>query len=148
MAKFVWRLQRVLDVKQKQEQAKRLELLRLTEQVAQARCQLMMRQQALKAMLESVAATPHQERMNQQALAMAYAKGSQARINALDEQVKALQALKKVKTEEVLALKQATEGLERLRAKKELRFLKDLDRKEQKMADDMTLLKHARRMTV
>ena len=148
MAKFVWRLQRVLDVKQKQEQAKRLELLRLTEQVAQARCQLMMRQQALKVMLESVAEASPKERMNQQALAMEYAKGSQARINALEEQVKALQALKKAKTEEVLALKQATEGLERLRANAELRFMKDLDRKEQKMADDMTLLKHARRMTV
>jgi hypothetical protein len=86
--------------------------------------------------------------MNQQALAMANARGSQVRINALEEQMKALQALKKVKTQEVLALKQATEGLERLRAHAELRFLKDLDRKEQKMADDMTLLQYARRMTV
>ncbi|MCF7976350.1 MAG: hypothetical protein K9N55_21210 [Phycisphaerae bacterium] len=148
MAKFVWRLQRVLDVKKKQEQAKRLELLRLTEQVAQARCQLMMRQQALKGMLERVAQASPKERMSQQALAMEYAKGSQARIKALAEQVSALQALKKTKTEEVLALKQATEGLERLRANAELRFLKDLDKTEQKMADEMTLLKYARRLTV
>ncbi len=37
MAKFVWHLQRVLDVKKKQAQATRMELLHLTEQVAQVR---------------------------------------------------------------------------------------------------------------
>ena len=148
MAKFVWRLQRVFDVKKKQEQAKRQELLHLTEQVVQARYQLMMRQHSLKVMLENVAQASPKERMNQQALAMDYAKGSQARIKALEEQVKEIQALKKAKAEEVLALKQATEGLERLRTQAELRFLKDLDKKEQKMADEMTLLKYARHMTV
>jgi flagellar biosynthesis chaperone FliJ len=148
MAKFVWRLQRVLDVKKKQEQATRMELLHLTEQMAQARCQLMMRQQALKTMLESVARASSHERMCKQALAMDFAKGSQARIKALEEKVEAVQAQKKAKTEVLLILKQASEGLERLRTHAEHRFMKDLDRKEQKMADELSLLKYARRVTV
>jgi flagellar export protein FliJ len=148
MAKFVWHLQRVLDVKKKQEQATRMELLHLTEQVAQVRCQLMMRQQALKTILESVAHASSHERMDKQALAMDFAKGSQARIKALEEQVETAQAQKKAKTEALLALKQASEGLERLRTDAERRFMKDLDKKEQKMADELSLLKYARRVTV
>ena len=148
MGNFVWHLQRVLDVKKKQEQATRMELLHLTEQVAQVRCQLMMRQQALKTILESVAHASSHERMDKQALAMDFAKGSQARIKALEEQVETVQAQKKAKTEILLALKQASEGLERLRADAERRFMKDLDKKEQKMADELSLLKYARRMTV
>ena len=148
MGNFVWHLQRVLDVKKKQEQATRIELLHLTEQVAQVRCQLMMRQQALKTILESVARTPSHERMCRQALAMDFAKGSQVRIKAMEEQVEAVQAEKKAKTKALFALKQASEGLERLRTDAERRFMKDLDKKEQKMADELSLLKYARRVTV
>ncbi len=147
MAKFLWHLQRVLDVKKKQEQVTRMELLHLTEQVAQARCQLMMRQQALQAMLDSVAnAAPH-ERMDKQALVMGYAEGTQARIKVLQTQVETVQAQKKAKAEALLALKQAREGLERLRMDAERRFMKDQSKKEQKMADELSLLKYARRVT-
>ena len=144
MAKFVWRLQRILDVKKKQEQATRLELLHLTEQVAQFRCQLMIQQQALSTVLENVAQAASQERMAQQALAMDFAKGSQARLKALEEQVAAVQTQKKAKTEALLELKRSSEGLERLRAAAERRFMEDQNRKEQKMADELSLLKHAR----
>lgn len=147
MAKFVWRLQRVLDVKKKQEQAARMELLHLTEQVAQLRCQLMMRQQVLSTALDAVAqAAPH-ERMTKQALAMDFAKGSQTKIRGLEEQVAAVQAQKKAKTDALLELKRSTEGLERLRAAAQRRFMEDQDKKEQKMADELSLLKHARRVT-
>jgi flagellar biosynthesis chaperone FliJ len=148
MAKFVWHLQRVLDVKKKQAQAMRMELLHLTEQVAQVRLQLMMRQQAIQAMLESVAKAASHERMNRQALAMDFAEGSQAQIKALEEQVETVQARKKEKTEALLALKQASEGLERLRTDAERRFIKDMDKKEQKMADELSVLKYARCVTL
>ena len=147
MVKFIWHLQRVLDVKKKQAQAMRMELLHLTEQVAQVRGQLTIRQQTLQAMLESVAQAASHERMNRQALAMDFAEGSQVRIKALETQVEAAQAQKKEKTEALLALKQATEGLERLRTDAERRFMKDLDKKEQKMADELSLLKYARCVT-
>jgi len=144
MARFVWRLERVLNVKKKQEQAKRLELLQITEQVIQTQTQLKIRQQALQAMLEGVAQEPPKERMRKQAMAMDYAKGSQVRIRALEGQIETLQAQKKETTEDLLGLKQTTEGLERLRAGAERLFLKDLDKKEQKMADELTLMKYVR----
>jgi flagellar biosynthesis chaperone FliJ len=120
----------------------------LTEQVAQVRLQLMMRQQAIQAMLESVAKAASHERMNRQALAMDFSEGSQAQIKALEEQVETVQARKKEKTEALLALKQASEGLERLRTDAERRFIKDMDKKEQKMADELSVLKYARCVTL
>ncbi len=144
MAKFIWRLQRVLEVKKKQEQAIRMELLHLTEQVAQLRCQLLMQKQALRNMLETVAQASPAERMSQQALAMDYAKGSQVRIKSMEDQVQALSVQKQKKTKELLVLKQTTEGLERLRINARQQFIKDENKKEQKMADELTLAKHAR----
>ncbi len=144
MAKFVWRLQRVLEVKKKQAQAVRMEVLLLTEQVAQLRCQLLMQKRVLENMLETVAQTPPAERVNQQALAMDYAKGSQIRIKALEDQVQALSVQKQEKIKELLALKQTTEGLGRLRVNAKQQFLKDENKKEQKMVDELTLVKHAR----
>ena len=144
MAKFVWRLQRVLEVKKKQEQAVRMEVLHLAEQVAQLRCQLLMQKQNLKNMLETVAETPPAERMNQQALVMNYAKGSQIRIKAMEDQVQALSVQKQEKTKELRVLKQTTEGLGRLKSNAKQQFIKDENRKEQKMADELTLAKHAR----
>ena len=144
MAKFVWRLQRVLEVKKKQEQAIRMELLHLTEQVAQLRCQLLMQKQGLRNMLETVAQTPPAERMNQQALAMDYANGSQVRIKSMEDQVQALSVKKQERIKELLVLKQTTEGLGRLRIDAKQEFLKDENKKEQKMADELTLMKHAR----
>lgn len=144
MARFVWRLERVLKVKKKQEQAKRMELLKITEQVIQTQTQLKIRQQTLQAMLERVAQERPQERMNKQAMVMEYAKGSQVRINALEEQIETLLARKKEITEDLLGLKQTTEGLERLRAGAERLFLQDVNKKEQKMADELTLTKYAR----
>ncbi len=144
MAKFVWRLQRVLEVKKKQEQVVRMEVLHLTEQVAQLRCQLLMQKQSLKNMLETVAQTLPAERMDQQALVMNYAKGSQIRINAMEDQVQALSVQKQEKTSKLLVLKQTTEGLGRLRINAKQQFIKDENRKEQKIADELTLAKHAR----
>jgi hypothetical protein len=44
MKRFVWRLQRVLEIKKKEEQKTRAELFELTERLAQARGELLARQ--------------------------------------------------------------------------------------------------------
>lgn len=147
MAKFIWRLQRVLDVKKKQEQVKRLELLEITEQVAQARIQLMIQQETLRNRLEQVSHSEPQDRIRQQALAMTYAQGSQARIKALEEHIEMLHKKKQTKTDEMMALKRTAEGLERLRYQAKVRFLQDQEKAEQKTADELTLVKYARGLT-
>jgi len=48
MKRFVWRLQRVLEIKKKEEQKVRAELFQLTENVAQTRGELLRRQKMLE----------------------------------------------------------------------------------------------------
>ena len=51
MKRFVWRLQRVLDIKKKQEQKTRAELLELTGKIAQKRGELLTKQKILEDIL-------------------------------------------------------------------------------------------------
>ena len=55
MKRFAWRLQKVLDVKTKEEQLKRNELFRLTEQLAARRSELLMRQRILQDLMADMA---------------------------------------------------------------------------------------------
>ena len=64
MKKFVWRLQRVLDIKEKTEQNKRLELLRLTEKLAMTQGQLMAARRILNKMIEGLTAKKGMRRLN------------------------------------------------------------------------------------
>ena len=48
MRRFKWRLQRVLEVKRKEEQVKRAELMQITEQLSQARGELFMQKRKLE----------------------------------------------------------------------------------------------------
>ncbi len=50
MRRFVWRLQRVLDIRTKEEQKARAELLRLTEKLAETQSELL----ACRKMLEDI----------------------------------------------------------------------------------------------
>ena len=55
MRRFAWRLQRVLDIKAKQEQIKTQELFVITDKLTQMRSSLLAQQQILRDILESIA---------------------------------------------------------------------------------------------
>ncbi len=48
MKRFVWRLQRVLDIRKKEEQKARAELLELTGRLTETRCELLTQQKMLE----------------------------------------------------------------------------------------------------
>ena len=54
MKRFVWRLQRVLEIKKKEEQKVRAELFELTERLAQTRGELLARQKMLESIIEGL----------------------------------------------------------------------------------------------
>ena len=66
MRRFAWRLQRVLDVKAKQEQIKTQELFVITDKLAQTRSSLLAQQQILRDILESIANEKPGERLGAQ----------------------------------------------------------------------------------
>ena len=64
MKRFQWRLQRVLDIKQKEEQVKRAELVHLTEKLSQARVALFIQKRILEDLLDELADIHPHERLN------------------------------------------------------------------------------------
>ena len=68
MRKFEWRLQRVLDIKKKEEQTKRTELLELTEKLASARSELLFQKKILENLITEISTQKSRERLKRQEL--------------------------------------------------------------------------------
>ena len=125
MKRFVWRLQRVLDVKTKEEQLKRTELFRLTEQLAAKRGELLMRQRILQDLLADIRQDQSPERLNAQEFFLRRVAVDDEQIRKLKEEIAALEIRHKEKTAEVLAVRRFKEGLEKLRAQAKEEYIRE-----------------------
>ena len=85
MRRFVWRLQRVLDIKAKQEQIKTQELFALTEKLAQTRGELLSQQRILRDILESIANENPKDRLSRQEFFLSHSAATDERIKQLRE---------------------------------------------------------------
>lgn len=148
MKRFVWRLQRVLDVKTKEEQFKRTELFRLTEKLAEKRGELLMRQRILQEIMTAISKETSSRRLGAQAFFLKHAATNDEQIRKLKNAIQTLEAEQRKKTAEVLAAKRFTEGLEKLRAESEERFVREREKLEQKALDDGTTMTFARKGTM
>lgn len=144
MKRFVWRLQRVLDVKTKEEQLKRTELFRLTEQLAAQRGELLMRQRILQNLLEDIRRDASPERWSTQEFLLQRAAVDDEQIRRLREEIAALEIRHREKTAEVLAVRRFKEGLEKLRAQAREDHLREEERLEQRDVDERTTMGFAR----
>jgi flagellar export protein FliJ len=145
MKPFVWRLQKVLDVKAKEEELKRAELFRLTEHLAQKRSELFLRQRALRDLMADIAGGPAAERCSVQEFFLRHAAVDDAQIRKLQDEIAELEVRQKQKMAEVLAARRFTEGLEKLRARAKEQFLREQEKLEQKELDERTTISFARR---
>jgi flagellar export protein FliJ len=136
MARFVWRLQKVLDVKDKLEQVRRAELLRIAEQIAQARAALLNQQRILKEALDEIAQIDPAQRPRQQEFFLRYVSVNDERIEQLKNQIHDLEAQHRQKASELMEVRRSKEALERLKEEARRRFIQDQDRLEQKELDD------------
>jgi flagellar export protein FliJ len=148
MKRFVWRLQRVLDVKVKQEEIKRIELFRLTEKLAGKRSELLMCQQVLQEIMDSIAADRSPQRLATQEFFLKQAATNDERIRVIKSELAELETRQKEKTAELLALRRSREGLERLRAQACEQFIREQDKLEQKELDDGSTAAFARKESV
>lgn len=153
MKRFVWRLQRVLDIKAKQEQAKRAELFRITERLAQTRGKLLMQQRILKDIIRGITKekTPKsllvagRGQLGEQEFLLKYLAMSDERIKKLKEQVSELESQQRKKIAEVIKVRRFKEGLERLQANAKKQFIKEQERLEQKDLDEGAVVSFARK---
>ncbi|MBA7701585.1 hypothetical protein ES703_110325 [subsurface metagenome] len=145
MKRFVWRLQRVLDIRKKEEQKARAELLELTERLAQTRGELLMQQKMLEDIINALTGENLKKRLGKQEFFLKFSAASDEQIKKLKDKVNELELQQRDKIAEVLKLRRFKEGLEKLRTEAKMRFIKEQERLEQKQLDEGATVSFVRR---
>ena len=145
MKRFVWRLQRVLEIKKKQEQKTRAELFELTERLAQKRGELLARQKTLESIIEGLADSNPKKRLGEQEFFLRYSTASDEQIKRLKENVNELESQQREKIAEVLKVRRFKEGLEKLRVEAKMQFIKEQEKLEQKELDEGATISFVRK---
>ena len=146
MKRFVWRLQRVLDIKSKEEEIKRAELFAITEELARTRGELFTQKRMLKKLIDSLAEESPKKRLGKQEFFLRCSATTDELIKKLESKVNELGTRQREKIAEVLKIKRFKEGLEKLRVEAKMQFIKEQERLEQKDADEMTIMGFARKI--
>jgi flagellar export protein FliJ len=144
MRRFVWRLQRVLDIRTKQEQVKTQELFALTEKLAQARGELLTQRRILQGIIESITRERTGERIGKQEFFLRNSSATDEQIKRLEVAVKELENRQKDMIAEVLKIRRSKEGLERLKEQAKKRYIEEQDKLEQSQMDEMAVMSFVR----
>ena len=136
MKRFVWRLQRVLDIRTKEEQKARAELLKLTQKLAETQSELLAWRKMLEEIINGLTAGNPKKRLGRQEFFLRYSAASDEQIKKLENRVKELESKQREKIAEVLKLKRFKEGLEKLQAEAKKQFIKEQEKLEQQQLDE------------
>ena len=146
MKRFAWRLQRVLNIKTKEEQVKKAELLKLTERLMQRRGELLMQKRVLEDIIRNLSEKEPDKRLNKQELFLRSSKRNDEIIKKIKKKVSELDLQQREKTAEFLKLKRFKEGLEKLREEAKIRFITEQEKLEQKELDESATIGFTRKM--
>jgi len=145
MKRFVWRLQRVLDIKKKEEQKTRAELLELTEKIAKRRGELIMQRKIVEDIIAGLTSENPKKRLGKQEFFLRYSATSDEQIKKLKDKISKLESQQREKIAEVLKVRRFKEGLEKLRAEAKIQFIKEQEKLEQKELDEGATVSFVRR---
>ncbi|MHC4622754.1 MAG: hypothetical protein ACYS4W_02515 [Planctomycetota bacterium] len=145
MKRFVWRLQHLLDIRAKEEETKRAELLEITEKLVETRGELLTQQRILKDMILAIAAERPQERLREQEFFLKHSATNDKQIETLQERVGELKSQQQRKMAELLKIRRFKEGLERLRDEAKRRYIEEQEKIEQKELDEVASISFARK---
>ncbi|RKY08480.1 MAG: hypothetical protein DRP66_04470 [Planctomycetota bacterium] len=146
MKRFAWRLQRVLDIKGKEEQIKRAELLGVTEKLAQTRGVLAMQKRLLMNIIDGLTEEHPGKRLANQELFLRSSTTNDELIKKLESRIRQLETQQKEKIAEVLKVRRFKEGLEKLRVEAKSQFIREQEKLDQKEADEMVATGFARKI--
>jgi len=144
MKRFEWRLQRVLDLKEKTEKVKRAELLKLAEEIAEAKVRLMNEQRKQREQMAAIAQERAGQRVARQAAFLTFSAFDDERIAEQQNHVQQLENIQEKKTQELIELRQAKERLEKLRAEAKEAYIAEQERAAQREMDEHTSMAFAR----
>jgi len=144
MKRFVWRLQRVLDIKTKEEQSKRAELLELAGKLAETRGELLAQQDILKNIISLITGEEPRKRLGKQEFFLKCSVTNDELIKKLKKQERELESQQRSKIAEVLKIRRFRKGLEKLRSEAKREFIRSEEKLEQKESDEGATLGFAR----
>ena len=147
MKRFAWRLQHVLDIRTREEQTKRSELLKLTEKLAETRSELLARQRLVRNMILSIAQKSPGDRLSEQEFFLKHSVISERQIKELKNTVSRLESQQRTKMAEVLKVRRSKDGLEKLRGEAKRRYIEEQEKLEQKELDEAAGISFARSRT-
>jgi len=146
MKRFVWRLQRVLDIKIKEEQTKRAELLKLTERLTGTRGELLMQNRILQDIIDDLNDQKLRKRLSNQEFFLRHSAKNNNQIKKLRSRIKELESQQREKIAEVLKARRFKEGLEKLRTETKMQFIKEQEKLEQKELDEGATIRFVRKI--
>ncbi len=146
MKRFVWRLQRVLDIKIKEEQTKRAELLKLTERLTGTQGELLMQQRILQDIIDDLNDQKLRKRLSNQEFFLRHSAKNNNQIKKLRNRIKELESQQREKIAEVLKARRFKEGLEKLRVETKMQFIKEQEKLEQKELDEGATIRFVRKI--
>ncbi|HPD45845.1 MAG TPA: flagellar FliJ family protein [Anaerohalosphaeraceae bacterium] len=144
MKRFAWRLQRVLDLKIKEEEVKREALMAVTEQAAAVRGRILMERAAFRRTLSELRGRDGWLRLTEQEMLLQYGHVFEARMRQLESRLAELEEQRRAKIAEVLEVRKFRKGLEKLREKARAEFMKNGQKLEQNEMDEHTTIRFAR----
>ncbi|MBN1125635.1 MAG: hypothetical protein JXA82_11550 [Sedimentisphaerales bacterium] len=144
MRRFVWRLQRLLDTKGKQEDALRAELVAVTEQVVAVRGQIMLLRATLRRLLSDLQDGKNKQWLFQKRLVLDHSQVTELNIRALDKKLYELEQSRKQKIKEVMEVRKFRKSLEKLRTKAYEKHKQEEEKKEQNELDERISISFAR----
>jgi flagellar FliJ protein len=136
MKRFIWRLQRILDLKVKQEDLKKTELLKITEKLILTQTELLGQERILAELLSEIAAKDVKSRLKDQEFFLKCSTSNRELINKLRERVKELESEQRKKINEIFQIRREKESLEKLRTKARQRYNKEQEKLEQNLIDE------------
>lgn len=144
MKKFVWRAQKVLDVRKIEEQRKKNELLKVMENLTNTVSLFVAKKALLREMLEKLNTQDLSKNFEQRRMFFRHLSVNDSAIEQLKQEIAKLEEQQKEKIAEFLKIRQYSQGLEKLREQAKEKFYFEQEKIEQKQADEDTVMKYAR----
>jgi flagellar export protein FliJ len=138
MKKHNWRLQRVFDVRVKQEEARKAELLAVTHRLLAARQAVIVKQAMMRSILLELSRKDAATRMAEQPTVMKHMAFSEEELNKLKKKAEEIEIERKQKSEEMMEARRARKAMEKLQEKSRAEYMKLANAIEQKELDELS----------
>lgn len=146
MKRFVWRLQRLLDLKTKQVELLRTQLMALGERIAQIRAGILMHKAEIRSRLAELRQLPPDQRPSKQQVFLQFVHVLDTRIRSMEQTAAELDEQRKQKIKELLDIRKNQKSLEKLREKAKDVYHQQHQQAQQKETDETSNTAYARKL--